>query len=159
MVALLTSQRLNVLVLLDDESQARVAKDELVRQKLIRDENVIFVTDAFDPGKPSEADVEDVLDPLVYDVLVRESYSDELKGKSLTLNTHIPRIAKRFEESFRAIGLEFNKTRPARLLLNKMATNPAAIMTSLTKDRFERLFAKISSQFQRHKARGAAPFR
>lgn len=159
MVALLSSERLGVMVLFDDEGHARLAKDDLVKQKLIRDENVIFVTDAFDPAKPSEADVEDVLDPAVYDALVAECYIDELKGKSLTLNMHIPRIVKRYEEAFKAIGLEFYKTRPARLLLHKMARDTAAVMTSLTAERFERLLAKISAHFHGHKARAAAPFR
>jgi hypothetical protein len=159
MVALLTSERLTVMVLFDDEGKARLAKGELVKQKLIRDENVLFVSDAFDGAKPPEADVEDVLDPAVYEALVAESYGDELRGRSLTLNTHIPRIVRRYEEAFMAIGLGFNHTRPARLLLHKMATDPGSIITPLTKDRFERLFVKISAQFERNVARAAAPFR
>ena len=159
MVALLTSQQLSVLVLLDDEGKSRLAKDELVKQKLIRGENVLFVTDAFDSAKPPEADIEDVVDPAVYDALVAESYAIELKGKSLVLNAHIPRIVKRYEQGFKAVGLDFNKTRPARLLLHKMANGPASVVTPLSKERFERLFAKISAQFRGHAARAAAPFR
>lgn len=158
MVALLTSERLNVVVLLDDETRARLSKDELVKQKLIRDENVLFVTDAFDTAKPSEADLEDLLDPAVYDTLVAESYRDELRGKSLSLNPRIPRIAKRYEDAFKANSLEFNKARPARLLVHKMASDPASIVTPPAKERFQRLFAKVSAQLQRHGARGASPF-
>jgi AAA ATPase domain len=159
MVALLTSEKLNVLVLLDDEGRARQAKDELIKQKLIRDDNVLFVTDAFSAAKPSEADVEDLLDTAVYDALVAESYASELKARTLSLNRHIPRIVKRYEDAFESVGLEFNKTRPARLLIHKMATNPAAIMTPLTQERFTNLFAKISGQLQRQTARAAGPFR
>jgi hypothetical protein len=159
MVALLTSERLNVMVMLDDESKARGTKDELVKEKLIRDENVLFVTDGFDSAKPPEADVEDLLEPAVYEALVNESYKDELKGKSLSLNPKIPRIVKRYEDAFRALGLEFHKTRPARLLLHKMASAPASVVTALTSERFKRLFTKISSQLHRHAARAAAPFR
>ena len=158
MVALLTSEQLKVMVVLDDESKARMTKDELVKQKLIREENVVFVTDAFDSPQPNEADIEDLLDPAVYEVLVNESYKDELKGKPVKLNAKIPRIVKRYEDAFTTAGLEFYKTRPARLLLRKMASDPASIMTPLTTERFERLFAKISEQLRRHMARPAKPF-
>ena len=73
MVALLTSQELNVLVLLDEEKQARSTKENLVKSKLIREENVVFVTEAFSGSGVTEADVEDLLDPNVYEALVRES--------------------------------------------------------------------------------------
>jgi len=159
MVALLTSERLNVLVLLDDEGRARIAKSDLVRNKLIRDENVIFVTEAFHQTKPGEADVEDLLDAAAYDSLVTDSYATELKGKSLTLNTNIPRIAKRYEDAFERAGLEFNKARPARLLLDRIASSPTSILTASTLDRFEQLFIRISAQLSRHVARAAAPFR
>ncbi len=87
MVALLTSERLNVLVLLDEESKARDAKDSLVKDRLIREQNVVFVTEAFDKCKPKEADMEDLLGPRVYEDLVRESYSKELEGTTLVLLT------------------------------------------------------------------------
>lgn len=160
MVALLASERLNVMVLLDDEGKARQTRDELVRQKLIREENVLFVTDGFDSAKqPPEADVEDLLDPAVYGALINESYKKELQGQPLNLNANVPRIVKRYEQAFGAIGIEFHKTRPARLLLEKMAEDPNLVITALTRERFERLFAKISSQLARHVARAADPFR
>ena len=159
MVALLTSQRLNVMVMLDDESKAKLTKDDLVREKLIREDNVIFVTDAFGAPTPSEADIEDMLDPAVYENLVNESYDRELVGKGLSLNANVPRVVKRYEQAFAGAGLQFNKTRPARLLLTKMASDPLSVMTPITAERFERLFAKISAQLERHVARAAAPFR
>lgn len=158
MVALLTSERLKVMVLFDEENKARHAKDELVKQKLIREENVIFVSDAFGSAKPTEADIEDVLEPDLYSKLVSESYEAELKGKTLKMNPKIPRIVRRYEDAFGKVGLEFHKTRPARLLLNKMATDPKGIMTSVTRERFERLFKRISEQLKRHRTRGAEPF-
>jgi predicted ATPase len=159
MVALLTSERLRVLVLLDDEKQARITKEELVKSKLIREDGVIFVTAAF-PGaaKPSEADAEDLIDPEVFDALARESYKAELKGKTLSLNAAIPRIVKRFEKAFSDIGLEFNKTRPARLLLAKMAKHPEEVMTASTIERTEALFTAINEAHSKMANRDAAPF-
>src|SRR5437868_2831270 len=91
MVSALTAQKLNVLVLFDDEKQARAIRDDMVTSKLIRAENITFVSEAISP-KPGEADIKDLIDPAVYESLVRESYSGELKGKVLKLNSKIPRI-------------------------------------------------------------------
>jgi predicted ATPase len=158
MVALLTSERLNVMVLLDDERAARSSAAELVKQKLIRGDNVVFVTQAFAGTPPPEADIEDLLDPAVYDQLVRESYLSELGGRSIDLNSAVPRIVRRYEEALKVLQIEFHKTRPARLLLNKMAKDPTVVMTAITIDRFERLFLTIGEQLKKHSAREAKPF-
>lgn len=159
MVSLLTSERLRVLVLLDEEQQARGTRDELVKSKLIRDDGVIFVSAAFSGNaKPGEADIEDLLDPDVFELLVRESYKAELKGKTLSLNAGIPRIVKRFETAFADIGQQFYKTRPARLLLSKMAKEPHKIATALTVERMEALFGEINRAHDKAVRRGSAPF-
>ncbi len=158
MVALLTSQRLNVLVLLDAENAAKKTQEELVKSKLIRDQNVLSVAEAFASSAPAEADIEDLLDPPVYESLVRECYSKELEGKSLSMNPSIPRIVKRFEAAFSGIGLEFHKTRPARLLLAKMGSQPTAIATGNSSMQFEKLFTAINDRLRKHLARQSAPF-
>lgn len=158
MVALLTSEQLTVIVLFDDEKDAKATRDDLVKGKLIRDDNVVFVTGAFAGTLPSEADIEDVLDPAVYEVLVRESYAKELKGKNLTLNAHLPRIARRVEAGLSDIGIEFYKTRPTRLFLSKMANDPTTVLTPDCVDRFERLCIAINAAFDKHLKREAKPF-
>lgn len=139
MVALLSSEQLNVLALLDHERDAKTTRDELVKSKLISDKNVIFIADAFGSSPPKEADMEDLIDAKVYETLVHESYAKELKGISLKVNDKIPRIAKRFEDAFKTAGLEFHKTRPMRLLLAKMGTDPKQIVTQDVADRFRTL--------------------
>jgi energy-coupling factor transporter ATP-binding protein EcfA2 len=139
MVALLSSEHLNVLALLDHEKDAKTTRDELVKSKLISDKNVIFIADAFGSSPPKEADIEDLIDAKVYEMLVRESYAKELKGVSLKVNDKIPRIAKRFEDAFKTAGLDFHKTRPMRLLLGKMGTDPKQIVTQDVADRFRTL--------------------
>ena len=153
MVALLTSENLNVLVLLDDEKDAKATRDDLIKGKLIRSDNVVFVSDAFEIS-PKEADIEDLLDPKVFDDLVRKAYAKELKGKKLELNGHIPRIARRYEQAFEALGVDFHKTRPARLFLQKMADDPSSVLPSDSLDRFERLFKAINGALSKHLARG-----
>lgn len=152
MVALLTSERLNVLVLFDDEKEAKVSRDDLVKGKLLRSDSVIFVSEAFE-NPPSEADIEDLLDPSVYGALVQESFAAELRGKSLVLNDQIPRIARRFEAAFDALSLSFHKSRPARLFLQKMAKDPASVITPESRDRFERLFNAVNISLHKHLAR------
>ena len=158
MVALLTSERLNVLVLLDYEKQSVETAEDLVKSKLIRSDAVLFVTDAWSGATPSEADVEDLLDPTVYAALVAEAYAKELTQKSLSLNDKIPRIAKRYELAFESLGLQFNKTRPARLFLNKMASDTSSVLSAESADRFERLFNAVNSRWAKLSARSAQPF-
>lgn len=157
MVALLTSESLNVLVLLDTERDSKATKDELLRTKLIRDQNVVFVSEAFTPS-PSEADIEDLMDPTIYETLVRESYAAELKDKTLTLNAKIPRIAKRIEAGLADLGIPFHKTRPTRLFLKKMASEPDKVVPGQSLQRFAALFALINGRLDKQISRNAKPF-
>lgn len=157
MVALLTSESLNVLVLLDTERDSKATKDELLKAKLIRDQNVVFVSEAF-TSPPNEADIEDLLDPAVYEALVRESYSKELKGKTLTLNSNIPRIAKRIEAALSGLGIQFHKTRPTRLFLKKMASEPEKMLPAHSLEQFEALFTLVNGRLEKHVVREGKAF-
>lgn len=157
MVALLTSESLNVLVLLDLEKESEATKNELLKAKLVREQNVVFVAEAFDPA-PGEADIEDLLDPAVYESLVKESYKAELKGKNLQLNAKIPRIAKRVEKAFEDLGVPFHKTRPARLFLTKMANEPDKVLTAESVAKFETLFEIVNGRLAKQVAKGGAHF-
>ncbi len=152
MVALLTSEQLNVLVLFDDEKDAKVTRDDLVKGKLIRSDNVVFASEAFE-ATPAEADIEDILDPAVYEALVREAYAKELKDKTLELNSHIPRIARRFEAAFDALSINFHKTRPTRLFMQKMANDPSSVLPAGSEENFERLFKTINEALEKHLSR------
>lgn len=156
MVALLSSEELNVVVLLDEEKDSKNTRDDLIKSKLINERNIVFVTEAFDGNPPSEADIEDLLDPKVYEGLVRESYTKELKGKKLSLNDKIPRIAKRVELALADIGIEFHKTRPTRLLLTKMSNDAVAVIDDEAAKRFEKLFKGINDRFKRISDQGGS---
>lgn len=157
MVALLTSESLNVLVLLDTERDSKATKDELLKAKLIRDKNVVFVSEAF-TSPPNEADIEDLLDPEVYEALVRESYKTELNGKELTLNANIPRIARRVDAALANLGISFHKTRPTRLFLKKMASEPEKVLPEHSLENFEALFSLINARLDKHLRNGGGPF-
>lgn len=148
MVALLTSEELNVVVLLDDEKASKETKGDLLKAKLIDEKNVVFVSDAFSIP-PVESDIEDIFDANVYESLIKESYKEELKGKEFKPNDNIPRIAKRMDKALAELGIGFHKTRPSRLLLSKMASNPDDVLTPDALDRFEKLFAVINARLDR----------
>jgi energy-coupling factor transporter ATP-binding protein EcfA2 len=157
LVALLTAQELSVVVLLDDEPEAGQARDELVKSKLIRGENVLKVTAAFDPV-PSEADVEDILDPATFTALVREAYANELNGRTLTMNPQIPRATVRATKALEALGLPFHKSRVARLFVTMMASNPQSVLGGQTLDRFQRLFERVNATVTKMMTAGRPPF-
>lgn len=154
MAALLASEELKVLVLLDDDRAGREMQKDLVTNKLLRDTAILFVTEVFDP-KPSEADIEDLIDPGVYDKLVADTYKKELKGKKLELNAKIPRIVKRYEEAFSALEMEFHKTRPAREFMSIVGSDPTKVLTPDSVTRFKAIFKELSSRYAKMKNSGA----
>ncbi len=159
MLALLTSQRLHVLVLLDDEMRSRNTAEELVRSKLIREENVVFVSEGFREPPDGGADIEDLLSDEVFHRLVVDSYGKELDGKDLHLNEHIPRIVRRYEDAFERLGLSFNKMRPAKLFLRRIADEPDSMMVPETMKRFSKLFVVIEERLGKQLKRDQDPFR
>jgi len=159
MVTLLASHRLKVIILFDEEPQARKTAEDLVKSKLIRNDNVVFISDGFTPLLSGEADVEDLLDPEVFHTLIMDSYSKELAGKTLPLNIQIPRIAKRYEDAFKALNIPYHKTRPARLFLQRIGENPNSVLPLSSRERFERLYQVISARLQAQLKRDDEPFR
>jgi len=149
MVALLTSEQLDVVALLDHEKDAQATRDELVRTKLIQDKRLVSIVDAFLVSPPKEADIEDLFEAAIYEDLVRHVYKKELGSTAISLNVNIPRLAKRFEAAFKDAGLEFNKTRPMRHLLSVMATKPDSVVTTETAARFRTLFGKINGLWKK----------
>ena len=147
MVNFLVSENLNVVVLFDCESGTKTTQKKLVKSKDIKENKIVFISAAFGTSPPKEADIEDLLDPKIYEMLVHKSYEKELKGVPLKLNDKIPRIAKRFESAFKEAKLKFNKTRPMWLLLEKMGTSPNEIVTDEVAERFETLFKVINNRF------------
>jgi energy-coupling factor transporter ATP-binding protein EcfA2 len=157
MTSLLASQELDVIVLLDDDKAGHDQRDELVKSKILREASLLFTSAAF-ATPPAEADIEDIIDPTVYDELVKRTFAEELKGKPLNLNAKIPRIVKRYEEAFQAAGINFFKSRPAREFMVQMGKDPSKVLTAPSIERFERLIKEVNSRYEKHKAAGRKPF-
>lgn len=159
MAALLASENLNVLVLLDHEKDAISTREDLLKTKVLRENNILSIGDAFEEdARPKDADIEDLLDAAIYEKLVRDSHAPEIGHKKLTVNDRIPRLAKRMEQALKGVDVEFSKTRPARLFLEKMGQSPADVLTPDALDRFERLIVTINEKLARHVARDAGTF-
>lgn len=158
LAALLASEALTVLVLLNDDRASRETQSDLVKNKLISESAVVFVTEGFADPKSAEADIEDLIDPSVYADLVYHTYVKELDGKTLALNTSISRIVKRYEEAFTALGLKFHKARPAREFMLRMGTDPASVLPTTSGARFEAVFKGVRERYDRMKGAGCGPF-
>lgn len=149
MVSLLSSQNLKVIVLLDTEQTAKLTGEEIVKNKFIKDDAVIYITDAVNSKK--ESDIEDLIDEKTFESLIKEAYSKELNGKPLSINSKIPRVIHRYEAAFKNAKIPFNKTRIARLFIDKMSNNPSQIISKETSDNFESLFKLINKQYKKLK--------
>jgi len=157
MVAFLAAQKLKVVVLFDDEKLARATRKDLAKSKLIRDKQIVLVSAGLNPA-PLEADVEDLLDPRVFEAMVAETYKQELAGRALNLNAQIARVVRRYEMAFEELGLKFNKTRPARLFLRQMGERPEDLVTASTRSNFERLFQAITETYENVRSSERGPF-
>lgn len=147
LVTLLSSQKLDVVVLLDEEEKARrIAREKLVQKELIREDNVLFISDAFDK-EVAWADVEDMFPADAYDTLVRESCSSFLEPEDLDVNQKIPRLTKRYEEAFSDLDEDFFHTTPARHFLQRFPEEPERFLRDDSRERFESLFRKIEDKF------------
>ncbi|AEF43471.1 MULTISPECIES: AAA family ATPase [Serratia] len=143
MVSLLSSQNLNVVVLLDDERQSRETSAELQQQGMLNRKNVVFVSDALESNR-DECDIEDLFNRDTFLQLVGESYG--LEPATLKLNEKIPRIVKQIESAFSADRKNFVKTKPARVFMNHLKDGNNQLLSTEELDRFEKLFELINKR-------------
>ncbi|HBS7727114.1 AAA family ATPase [Klebsiella pneumoniae] len=143
MVSLLSSQNLNVVVLLDDEKQSRETSVELQQQGMLNRKNVVFVSDALE-SKRDECDIEDLFNRDTFLELVEESY--DLKPGTLKLNEKIPRIVKQIENSFSTDKKHFVKAKPARAFMNRLKDGDIQLLSTEELDRFEKLCDLINKR-------------
>lgn len=143
MVSLLSSQNLNVVVLLDDEKQSRTTASELQQQGMLNKKNVLFVSDALTEPR-DECDIEDLFNRTTFLQLVGESYN--LDPTELTLNEKIPRIVKQIENALAQQKSKFIKTKPARTFISKMKDTNNILLSTEELDRFEKLFELVNKR-------------
>jgi len=147
MAKFLKHQNLNFSVLLDQEVKSRETKKELVKNKIVGEKNIIFVSDGFEKPIPKDADMEDLLGSDLYLRLVKETHSRDWKTVQPHIENDIPRVAKRVDAAFKQAGLTFNKVRPAKLLQEDLAANTRELVAPDIVERFRKLLEIINSTF------------
>jgi DNA-binding IclR family transcriptional regulator len=110
--------------------------------------NVIFIADALPEASEEGADVEDLLDPQIYDRFVRMVHKSRLKERQLELDSHIARIVPRYQDAFGRAGLSFNRERVARAFMRMLLQNTDSVLVPASRAHFERLFAMIRDRFE-----------
>ena len=146
MSVFMRGQKLGVVALLDSESEGRKVKEDLVKNRILAKKKVLLVSEPIDPAR--EMDMEDLFPTDFYLPLVEESYAKELGGKSITLPAQrAPRIVAALTEFFEKKKIEFHKTRPARLFIDKLPRLTADQIPSALLDNFEKLIKAINPLF------------
>ena len=139
------SQGLDVAVLLDGDREGSTASEQIVKNKILREKNVSMLNEIFD--KKRNMSIEDIFQEEYYLRFVYEAYKNELSEKGISkvvLTSQDPMIVKRIEDFFNKNGLEFNKSRPDRLILTELGCSGIESLHSETIARFEKIFAKVN---------------
>jgi predicted ATP-dependent endonuclease of OLD family len=148
--AFLVSEKLNLVVLLDNDGEGKSTKDELVKKKILKECFVLTINEAV--NKDIEMQLEDLFPADFYLNFVNRAYEKELRGKKIKKSEGHPCIVKYLEKYFRDNGLgDFFKTRVARMLLDHFKDlNNFDEFSSLLKDNFKNLFEKINNKFSHY---------
>jgi hypothetical protein len=151
-VSLLAGNNLDMAVVHDYEGSNDQRLDSLIREKIIKDKQVMNYAQFRDPAKLKPSDVEDMLGVDLYLNLFNAAYSKELKGKPLTLKD-LPagdRMTQRIEKYLLAKKLSLRPSGGYNhyLVASHLAANPVPkkAVDAATLDRFEALFQAVDSQ-------------
>lgn len=148
LVSLLSSQHLNLLVLLDHEKEALATKNDLITNHKLTKRNVILVSEATE-NDVAELDIEDLFGPEYFLSLAEEAYRGEVTD-DLTYNDKIPRVCKRFEKAMKDSGInkQFVKAKPARLFMSKLSEGKGSNLPEEVIYSFESLFKLINKRMK-----------
>lgn len=134
---------LNIATLIDYQKKDRQSIENLYKQKLLKENQVLTYADFV---VKDEADVEDMFNPDFYLKLVNEEFETCLTEDKLPVGPS--RILRRLENHFESEplpnGAKFNHYRPARYF----STNVEALKTCLTEaelDRFQKAFDSLNN--------------
>lgn len=149
LVSLLSSQNLNVVLLLDDERNSRQTSIEIVNGKLIGQKNIVFVSEV-QSGDVTEVDIEDLFDKEMFRRLISEAYFPDV-SEELNFNDKVPRITKQAEEALKLHKMKFVKAKPARLFLSKLKDANGDFLSLEVMRKFEALFKIINKKISSKK--------
>lgn len=115
---MLAGQKLKVGVLLDADKEGKKVRDDIVKNKIIKGNRVIFVNEVTEVENV-EMEFEDLFPEAFYINYVNRAYEKELGDDILLspLSSKKPKVIQRIEDAFKGKDYKFYKTRPARIML------------------------------------------
>jgi predicted ATP-dependent endonuclease of OLD family len=120
LASMLNGQKLNVAVLLDSDTEGENARDQLVKDWIMKNEQVILLGTIFGANHPYS--IEDLFPHDYYMLFVNQLFANELKKKPLSLgsgNSSIVELVKRALED-RGVTKTFNKGSVAKMITNDL---------------------------------------
>jgi predicted ATP-dependent endonuclease of OLD family len=139
------SQELKVGVLLDSDNEGNIAKEQLIRDQILKSNKILTLGDIFDQPNQTMS-LEDIFPEDFYLKFVKMSYSKELGGKEIVLDSKNPMLVKRIEAFFtknNVVGT-FDKTKPALAITKEFGKTDLSTMPSQLVTNFEKLFSAIN---------------
>lgn len=138
------SQELKVGVLLDSDNEGNIAKDQLIRDKILKSNKILTLGDIFD--RPNQTmSLEDVFPEEYYLKFVKAAYSKEIGNKEIVLDSKNPMLVKRIESFFAKNNLgSFDKTKPALAITREFGKMDLSEMPQQLVTNFEKLFSTIN---------------
>jgi hypothetical protein len=147
LMSLLGEPPANPIVLLTSRPSAQTDA-ALSEAGLKAPKGIVFIGAGFSAAPTTPVEIEDLIEPDVYDRFVRAAYRQKLDGKELEPKVSIPCAVERYREAFGRIGLSFSRREPARLIVRGSERNLRTLLSGQAGDRFERLFAEVSQQVE-----------
>jgi len=110
--------------------------------------NVIFIADALPEAPEEGADVEDLIDPKIYQRFVRTVHKSQLENRELQFDPRIARTIPRYRDAFGRAGLPFHRERVARAFMRMLLQSADSVLPPTSRAHFERLFGMIHDRFE-----------
>ena len=139
------SQELNIGILLDSDDEAKITKEKLIRDKILKSNKILTIGDVLEK-QDTTMSLEDIFPEEYYLKFVKIAYADVLKDKEIVLDSDNPMLVKRIEGYFTKNKLgNFDKTLPtleitkefAKISIDKI---PAELATN-----FEKMFSSVNA--------------
>lgn len=137
------SQELKVGVLLDSDNEGKLAKDQLIRDKILKTNQILVLNDIFKESQPMS--IEDIFPEDYYLKFVEASYKNELQGKRIVLDSSNPMLVKRIEAFFAKNKLgTFDKTKPSLAITKEFGKVEFKEIPPKLVENFEKLFTAVN---------------
>ena len=118
----------------------------ILKSKILKESNVVYISEVNSINR--EMELEDLFPEEFYMKYVNEAYKVELGEKKIVIPLPGPQslIRRKLEEQFKSIGIAFNKTRPARLMLQDFGKMKPSDLPKEIVEEMQSLFELLNSR-------------